>query len=143
MGWFGLTSLGGERIIQIWLIALNKIPPPQKTTKKRWGRAESHYRRVAQLGRALRSGRRGRRFKSCRADVEKSTSREYSFLISCDSLIPASNEQELCSLARMWRRQTPRGVPCIKLEPSSACCRVLDSMLPEQQNEKKNEQKKK
>ncbi len=26
-------------------------------------------RRVAQLGRALRSGRRGRRFKSCRADL--------------------------------------------------------------------------
>ena len=28
------------------------------------------YRSVAQLGRALRSGRRGRRFKSCRADYE-------------------------------------------------------------------------
>ena len=29
-------------------------------------------RRVAQLGRALRSGRRGRRFKSCRADFQDS-----------------------------------------------------------------------
>ena len=28
----------------------------------------SYFRRVAQLGRALRSGRRSRRFKSCHAD---------------------------------------------------------------------------
>ena len=31
------------------------------------------YRCVAQLGRALRSGRRGRRFKSCRIDEKTST----------------------------------------------------------------------
>ena len=37
-------------------------------------------RRVAQLGRALRSGRRGRVFESRRADVVKSIQMEYSFL---------------------------------------------------------------
>ena len=34
---------------------------------------------MAQLGRALRSGRRGRRFESCRFDFRKS----YDFLFSC------------------------------------------------------------
>ncbi len=37
----------------------------------RHGFAHNIYRCVAQLGRALRSGRRGRRFESCRIDYKK------------------------------------------------------------------------
>ena len=44
-------------------------------------------RRVAQLGRALRSGRRGRRFKSCRADEEKRTLKELSTLEECSFFV--------------------------------------------------------
>ena len=39
----------------------------------------SHKRCVAQLGRALRSGRRGRRFKSCRIDYKKTDTARYLF----------------------------------------------------------------
>ena len=35
----------------------------------------SSYRDVAQFGRALRSGRRGRRFKSCPPDQKRQTNR--------------------------------------------------------------------
>lgn len=36
---------------------------------------EVHQRGVAQFGRALRSGRRGRRFKSCHPDQKRQTNR--------------------------------------------------------------------
>ena len=47
----------------------------------------SHKRCVAQLGRALRSGRRGRRFKSCRIDYKKAdTARYLLFCSRCDRI---------------------------------------------------------
>ena len=42
----------------------------------------NYYRCVAQLGRALRSGRRGRRFKSCRIDSLAGAPETFKFLVS-------------------------------------------------------------
>ena len=46
----------------------------------------SHKRCVAQLGRALRSGRRGRRFKSCRIDYKKQIPQGICFFGSMSSV---------------------------------------------------------
>ena len=49
--------------IEAWLSLVERCVRDVKVQVK-----ISYFRRVAQLGRALRSGRRSRRFKSCHAD---------------------------------------------------------------------------
>lgn len=52
-----------KRHIDAWLSLVERCIRDVKVQVK-----ISYFRRVAQLGRALRSGRRSRRFKSCHAD---------------------------------------------------------------------------
>ena len=58
------TRLSGR--LRGWgCIVIRSLPPPPPTSHVR---AKAEYRRVAQPGRALRSGRRGRRFESSLSD---------------------------------------------------------------------------
>ena len=60
-------------------------------------RTEIKYRCVAQLGRALRSGRRGRRFKSCRIDSLAGTPEMLIFSISGSFLCYTFLQSPYCS----------------------------------------------
>ena len=68
-----------------------------------WQKIFVSNRCVAQFGRALRSGRRGRKFKSCRIDTKKDTVR-YPFFVSILQLCTC----DLCRSKRTVRAQRVR-----------------------------------